>query len=415
MTKIKNALNWVVSNKEKIVTTFFVVFMVCFLMYSTVIVQKYSIALKFVAIVRYLSYVVLAGCIGIDVLLKKKISLVMVIAGLLSLIIMLFTKEFAVVSVMIVLSAIGGIDVKKLVKSVLCVVGMAFFLNVVLSIVGVFPDLIYLRGDVVRHSLGLTYPTDVFAVFLSLAMMFVYLRGAKIKYIELGVMLALTCAFYHLTDGRLSFILCLLTIVVALAYKLTDRFFDLQKFTNTVMTNKIFKWTVISVPSVLFIFAIALVLLHRSGSNLGEVLNNVLSGRLIYSSDAFTNYPLTAFGTEVEWIGWGGMGYLRPYDKAVLYNFVDISYIRILFDYGIIGSVAILFGYSVAIKDAVKERDLFLLTVILVMLCWCFVEPFILNLGKNIFVVCLAKYMGKCEITVKPLTYLGNKFEKLLA
>ena len=99
----------------------------------------------------------------------------------------------------------------------------------------------------------------------------------------------------------------------------------------------------------------------------------------------------------------------------MLYNFVDISYIRILFDYGIIGSVAILFGYSVAIKDAVKERDLFLLTVILVMLCWCFVEPFILNLGKNIFVVCLAKYMGKCEITVKPLTYLGNKFEKLLA
>ena len=66
-------------------------------------------------------------------------------------------------------------------------------------------------------------------------------------------------------------------------------------------------------------------------------------------------------------------------------------------------------------KDAVKERDLFLLTVILVMLCWCFVEPFILNLGKNIFVICLAKYMGKCEITVKPLTYLGNKFEKLLA
>ena len=57
----------------------------------------------------------------------------------------------------------------------------------------------------VRHSLGLTYLTDVFAVFLSLAMMFVYLRGAKIKYIELGVMLALTCAFYHLTDGRLSF------------------------------------------------------------------------------------------------------------------------------------------------------------------------------------------------------------------
>ena len=49
------------------------------------------------------------------------------------------------------------------------------------------------------------------------------------------------------------------------------------------------------------------------------------------------------------------------------------------------------------------------------MLCWCFVEPFILNLGKNIFVVCLAKYMGKCEITVKPLTYLGNKYEKLLA
>ena len=52
MTKIKNALNWVVSNKEKIVTTFFVVFMVCFLMYSTAIVQKYNIAVKIYRLVR---------------------------------------------------------------------------------------------------------------------------------------------------------------------------------------------------------------------------------------------------------------------------------------------------------------------------------------------------------------------------
>ncbi len=415
MTKTKNALNWVVLNREKIVTTFFVVFMVCFLMYSTSIVQKYDIAVKLVAAVRYFSYVVLAGCVLIDVLLKKKISIVMVVGGLLSLIVMLFTKEFAVVSVVIVLSAVSGIDVKKLVKPVLCVVGILFFLNVILSLVGVFPDFVYSRGDIARHSLGLTYPTDVFAVFLSLVLMYIYLRETKIKYVELGVMFALTCAFYYLTNGRLSFILCLLAVAVALAYKLTDRFLGFQRLTDTVMTNKIFKWTVISVPLVLFVFAVALVLLYRCGSNLGEVLNNVLSDRLIYSSEAFTNYPLTAFGTEVEWIGWGGMGYLRPYDEAVLYNFVDISYIRILFDYGIIGSVAILFGYSLAIKDAIKGRNLFLLTVILVMLCWCFVEPFILNLGKNIFVVCLAKYMGKCEITVKPLTYLGDKFEKLLA
>lgn len=415
ITKTKNTLNWIVSNREKIAISFFVVFMVCFLVYSTAILQSYDIAVKIVAAVRYFSYVVLAICVLIDVLLNKKISLVMVIVGVLSVVVMLFTKEFAVVSVIIVLSAVSKIDLNKLIKPVLWVVGIGFFLNVVLSLVGAFPDFVYLRGETERHSLGLTYPTDVFAVFLSLVLMYVYLRGLKIKYYELGVILALTCAFYYFTNGRLSFILCLITIVVALGYKLIDKFFSFEKLTEKFLKNKCFKWVVVSVPFILFAVSIAVVFLYKSGNSIGTMLNTLLSDRLLHSSSAFINYPINPFGTEVEWVGWGGMGYLRPYEEAVAYNFVDISYIRILFDYGIIGSAVILCGFSKAINDIVKEKNLFLLTVILIMLCWCFVEPFILNLGKNIFVVYLARYMDGCKISIKPITFLGNKFEKLLA
>ena len=111
-----------------------------------------------------------------------------------------------------------------------------------------------------------------------------------------------------------------------------------------------------------------------------------------------------------------GVGYAEaaPEDFLNTYNFVDISYIRGLFDFGIIPTVLIVLGYGLAIKKAAQKKELVLVLALLATVLWCFVEPFMFTLGKNVMAVCLAQFMNNLNITAKPITCLGDKFEKIL-
>ncbi len=411
---IKNKINRCVSNKDKFLMFFFAVFMVCYFANSTAIVQSYDFLVMLVKLIRYATYVFLAGIVVLNVLIDKKISVVMVATVLLSGIIMIFTHNFTVVFAAVILAAISKIDVKKIVKCIMGVTGICFFLTVVLSLVGVFPDFVYIRDDVERHSLGLTYPTDVFAVLLILVLMYIYIRGIKIKFFEIGIITVLNFAFFYLTNGRLSFVLVLFSSAMIFVYKLIDKIAGFNEKAGWLLSKKPIVIIFSAIPILLFVLSIGLVALYKNGSGLGTTLNGLLSDRLLYSSNAFVNYPLLPFGTEVEWQGWGGVGYLRPYAE-VEYNFVDISYIRILFDYGVVGSIAILIGYCKTIRDYALKKDAITILVIVVMLLWCFVEPFIFNIGKNVFVIFLAQYMDCCKVEIKPVKWLGDKFEKILS
>ena len=69
------------------------------------------------------------------------------------------------------------------------------------------------------------------------------------------------------------------------------------------------------------------------------------------------------------------------------YNFVDNSYARIVFDYGIIFSCLILIGYSFILIENCKKKNYKLVFTIFFVLGWSFIEQYIVDIGKNVFVL----------------------------
>ena len=58
-----------------------------------------------------------------------------------------------------------------------------------------------------------------------------------------------------------------------------------------------------------------------------------------------------------------------------------------LYDYGIVLSAVILAAYTARIYCACKKREYDLLFAMLWVLVWLFVEPYIISIGKNIFIL----------------------------
>ena len=69
------------------------------------------------------------------------------------------------------------------------------------------------------------------------------------------------------------------------------------------------------------------------------------------------------------------------------YNYIDISYARILFDYGIIFTIFVLFSYTILLVKCFKEKDYWLVFTLFFVLIWSIIEPYLITIGKNNFIL----------------------------
>lgn len=85
-----------------------------------------------------------------------------------------------------------------------------------------------------------------------------------------------------------------------------------------------------------------------------------------------------------------------------MYNYVDSSYARIVLDYGIVFTCVLLFGYSVSIKKEFDDGNYWKVVTLMFVLIWSFIEPNIINIGNNIFIILLIPCLeyGKFDIKI---------------
>jgi len=301
----------------------------------------------------------------------------------------LITTKMDVCFLVFIVGSARGCDVKKIVRNCLIGVGAFYFIVFILSVVGVVPDWSHVRNGIVRHSYGFDHPTNFACIYMSLALMLLYVRGLKITYYELAVVLALGGLIFYLSDGRLAFILVVLAVVIFLVLKLVR--IDAQKIKDRLPT-KIFKWTVIALPLILMALSVILSLIYKYDLGFVNFINEALSGRIELGAQAFENYGVSVLGQNITWFGWGGHGYV-PEPENFVYNFVDNGFLRALFDYGIIAIVLILAGYTMVARKTAKNDDLVGLVIFALVLVWAFVEPVLFRNSTNVFIVMLCPYL----------------------
>ena len=325
--------------------------------------------------VNFLFLVVLL--LGLRFLYKMRVSykyLILSILLLLSGVLVYFQTNrlnFLVYSMLLVL--LVNVDMKVVLRNYVIVAGILVVGVFLLSLVGMVPNLQYNRAGVIRNSFGFIYPTDFashcFYLFLAIS----YLLKDKFIWTRslFGVLLSAFIIKY--CDARLNALSILLATVIFIYF-----YYSKEK--------KLKIFALFPYSAVIFASIVTYLSYKFSWSNPFLVtVNKLITGRLALGRNAFDTFGVHLFGTRnVQFIGSGGKT-----ESVIGYNYVDSSYVQMLFTYGIVPVVLLIIIYVVASRKQYKDGQYLLVAILSLIAFNCMIEAFWFVPTYNIFMFLL--------------------------
>ncbi len=251
--------------------------------------------------------------------------------------------NFLVYSALLVL--LVNVDMKVVLKTYVIVAGILVLSVFLLSLLGEVPNLQYSREGVIRNSFGFIYPTDFASHCFYIFLAFSYLLKDKFIWIRslIGVLLSFFIIKY--CDARLNALsIILATIIFIFFYFNEDR-----------------------------------------GSPFLVSINKLVTGRLALGKNAFNTFGVHLFGTrDVLFKGSGGKT-----EAVIDYNYVDSSYVQMLFTYGVIPLVLLICLYVVISREQYKQGQYLYVVILSLVALNCMIEAFWFVPTYNIFMFLL--------------------------
>ena len=325
--------------------------------------------------VNFLFLVVLL--LGLRFLYKMRVSykyLILSILLLLSGVLVYFQTNrlnFLVYSMLLVL--LVNVDMKVVLRNYVVVAGILVVGVFLLSLVGMVPNLQYNRAGVIRNSFGFIYPTDFashcFYLFLAIS----YLLKEKFIWTRslFGVLLSAFIIKY--CDARLNALSILLATVIFIYFYYSNG-------------KKLKIFALLPYSAVVFASTVTYLSYKFSWSNPFLVsVNKLITGRLALGRNAFDTFGVHLFGTRnVQFIGSGGKT-----ESVIGYNYVDSSYVQMLFTYGIVPVVLLIVIYVVASRKQYKDGQYLFVAILSLIAFNCMIEAFWFVPTYNIFMFLL--------------------------
>ena len=315
--------------------------------------------------------------LGLRFLYKMRVSykyLILSILLLLSGVLVYFQTNrlnFLVYSMLLVL--LVNVDMKVVLRNYVVVAGILVVGVFLLSLAGIVPNLQYNRAGVIRNSFGFIYPTDFashcFYLFLAIS----YLLKDKFIWTRslFGVLLSAFIIKY--CDARLNALSILLATVIFIYF-----YYSKEK--------KLKIFALFPYSAVIFASIVTYLSYKFSWSNPFLVsINKLITGRLALGRNAFTTFEVHLFGTRnVQFIGSGGKT-----ESVIGYNYVDSSYVQMLFTYGIVPVVLLIVIYVVASRKQYKDGQYLFVAILSLIAFNCMIEAFWFVPTYNIFMFLL--------------------------
>lgn len=303
--------------------------------------------------------------------------------------------NFLLYSLLILL--LYDVDVDVILKTYVFIAGSIVIGIFLLSIIGFLPNLQFAQvrssGLVIRNSFGFIYPTDFASHCFYLFIAWGYLLREKYIWLRVAVGVALSAFIIKFCDARLNSMSVLVAVIIFLVMYYTNE----KKF----KVYYILPYSAAIFSSLMFYLSS-----HFSFSSPFFVkLNDFFSMRLFLGKNALDTYKLHLFGTNnVKFIGYGGTT-----ESVLSYNYVDSSYIQMLFYYGIVPVVLLVLVYVLSSRRFYKEGKMLFLALLSLITINCMIEAFWVRPGYNIFMFTLFASL----ISIKEINDEENKMKVL--
>ena len=309
------------------------------------------------------------------------IKYILLILGIISLIVYLFYKMDNVkMSLLVLFTFVLSLKGKNIHGILKIIIGLnIFLLSLVfcLSKLGMIPnEEFYMQSGTIRQSLGMIHPNTFFNYYFMIIICILYLdkklydpdkrNKTVLKYVLICI---LTAIVYFYTNCRTG-------LIIFIAYLVVDYFICYKK----VKLLKLYSY----IPIFLLIVSIALVILYKQKIPLAIEINDVLSNRLLFANNFYKQYGISWFGNTITY---------KSITDGVIYNknaILDMSYVYILIDYGIIISTIIIGATYTLLKKIISydlRKEFLLITIILI---YALTERFVFDPVPNFALVLYA-------------------------
>lgn len=242
---------------------------------------------------------------------------------------------------------------------------------------GVHPENILTNSSGrLRHSWGFSHPNALGLTFLQITACRTYIRRNRLSFSDL-VLAAASTGFVWLVPYSRSSIICLLMITALTAYCLIGK--------------KLPDWAKKTVMALMVVLALAANIFSVAAS-LGyhkspvfSFLNKVLTHRLSYAKKAYKIFGVSLFGQFLP----DGFTTFQHNGKEYTMPYIDSAYMVLLLKFGVLSYLGYSAVYLTAMVRKWLSREQVLLGILAVFALHSVMEPSLLELRYNVFMLFL--------------------------
>lgn len=373
--------------KQRLFYLAYALYMTATLLQSTMFVE-YEILAKGFAVMRYAAFALGAVKVGADFWGQRptvwqwaRYSVIV----LLLLAVAWKSGDRSLLFVFMLLLAAKDMEPDRVLRRTFALQIAVMAIPLIGSSVGVIPDLLFKREQIpIRHALGYTYPSVMVTSCFFILLLYVWNKNKPLSWQEFLVIEALNFFIYKLTDSRTGFLLiafaALIVWGVGVKWKRWGRRRQKSRFWNVRAVFYDF------FPVWLSLFLLLLCVTLPWGVT--QWINRFLTNRIQLIVNAAAEYGIRAFGSHIEWVGFGGS---VDTDRLLAsYNFVDSSYGFILINYGWLVFLLVISAFVWGCHRVRTRESGIRQFVFWMVLVYCFIEPRLLELQVNAFLLLLS-------------------------
>ncbi|HJJ01039.1 MAG TPA: hypothetical protein OIM11_07850 [Coriobacteriaceae bacterium] len=251
-------------------------------------------------------------------------------------IVWIVSRRVEIIDLVILVWCCRNVDFKKIAITSIGIISIFSLIVVVLSLFGVINDYVWDPGTRNRHGFGFLYCTTLSHLFLTVSLLWIFLRRSALTFVEILGILAIDILIFIFTDAKNSFILVILALVLWFFLKVSK-----GKFAGKKILSISGAW----IFPILAVLSLICFLAFNPSFEFWNIINKALANRLAQTQATLFTYGVLPFGQEIELVGnWlTPEGVMEISTGSFDTNFVDNSYMHILIYMGWVALAAVVF------------------------------------------------------------------------
>lgn len=392
--------NKVIKNKEVIYITSLGIFLISTILSSNTQIGESSVSI-ITTLSRYLSLtIVIIKILMCDIQQYNKSTWIRIgVLCFISIIVGKVSDSRLLFQYLVLILGSYKVNFDKVAKSALIIEATTVSVIILLAITNVIPNRVFGRtnNDVIRYALGFKYSTYPAIYMWYFTTLYLYIKKEKISWCQYSVLAVINIIFYIITDSRTELI-CSLGIIL-----ITISFYNCHNKKIKMFFANITKYSVI----IFTIICVCITIGYNPKISFMNKLNKALSGRLSLAQKGMENFGITIFGNKIEWIGLSLV--YSGVNTAKEFNFVDIAYLNILYNYGLVTLIIILYFFCGVTKKQIEKSNTYFCCTMLIIAIHGIINPQLFQITYNIFILLFVELIISCKEEDKKVKKSSDK------